>query len=252
MDIKNIGNTAFTGVAVTAVDEAASGYSHTFTDPGTLVAGQTIGTNKLVITPPSGKPVPLSTEAATYDETYTATGTTADSAAASATYKVKLEVTKAGITNAAITGLTPPTVGGTPVAAADVTDNSTADGIYGNNYSVDSVTWADSTGGTPGQFQAGKAYTATVVLTPNRNHTFAAPDATGFTVNTLAATTTGATDSDGNVLKYKLNGDGSLTLTYAFKTLPASSVTAVLDPVDYETVAVSSLSAAIAVDARIY
>jgi len=251
VDIKNIGNATFTGVAVTAVDEAASGYSHTFTDPGTLVAGQ-IGTNKLVITPPSGKPVPLSTEAATYDETYTATGTTADSATASATYKVKLEVTKAGITNAAITGLTPPTVGGTPVAAADVTGNSTADGIYGNNYSVDSVTWADSTGGTPGQFQAGKAYTVTVVLKPNQNHTFAAPDATGFTVDGLKASTTGATDSNGNVLKYKLNGDGSLTLTYAFKTLPASSVTAVLDPVDYETVTVSSLSAAIAVDARIY
>ena len=252
VDIKNIGNTAFTGVAVTAVDEAASGYSHTFTDPGALVAGQTIGANKLVITPPSGKPVPLSTEAATYDETYTATGTTADSTAASATYTVKLKVTKAEITNAAITGLTAPDVGGSPATTATVTDNSTADGIYGNKYSVDSVTWADSTGGTPVQFQAGKAYTVTVVLTPNRNHTFAAPDATGFTVDGLAATTTGATDSSGNVLKYTLNGDGSLTLTYAFKTLPASSVTAVLDPVDYETVAVSSLSAAIAVDARIY
>ena len=250
VNIKNIGNATFTGVAVTAVDEAASGYSHTFTDPGALVAGQTIGANKLVITPPSGKPVPLSTEAATYDETYTATGTTADSTAASATYTVKLKVTKAEITNAAITGITPPAVGGTPVTA--VTDNGTADNGYGNNYSVDSVTWADSTGGTPVQFQAGKAYTVTVVLKPNQNHTFAAPDATGFTVDGLKASTTGATDSSGNVLKYKLNGDGSLTLTYAFKTLPASSVTAVLDPVDYETVAVSSLSAAIAVDARIY
>lgn len=163
---------------------------------------------------------------------YSGYGTDTVSQPVKITYTYELTVNRAEIDHAAITGITKPTNGGTPDSTATLASGE-------QYYTAGSVTWTEAGGGAvSGSFQPGKSYKATVLLTPDTNHTFVDQDKNNGGKYTIEVDGTQVEAEWSLVPK---DGYSQVQLSYTYPALPADGLAITFDPKDYKTAELTRL-----------
>lgn len=233
-EIKNTGNDVFDSITVTETRDTDN-LADNLTKTGITLPLAVNGTATFTFD------VALNKDARTapYEAAFTIVGrNNADGSDVTITYTYQLEVAPVELDHATLNGLTAPAADGTPVSSVTKAD----DAAYNALYTVKSVTWTGDM--KDGKFRPGVAYTASITLEPTDTTNYVFVGGT-YKLDDVVATTSGT-------VSYKVNSDGTLTITHTYDVLAVSGVTGVLTPVDYSSAAITSLRAESGVTTRLY
>ena len=220
VQIKNIGNSPFTGLKVETQSSSTLTVTPTLTAVNAISTSNPLaigGTVNYTFTIPNSGSYTVGTYTVTFDITASA-GTEGSADSESTTYSYTLTVEPAEIDHAGITTSGVPTDGGNPNSITLRTE-------AGANYTAKITGWKGSDGATVTTFQPGVSYTATIELTPKANYVFVTENQNGggyYTVNTARESGTG---SDGGTLVKVNQSTDKVIMEYTFKAVAVGNPT---------------------------
>jgi uncharacterized repeat protein (TIGR02543 family) len=235
VNIKNTGNVALTSLTLSKSGTNASDFIENTTGMITANLGKE-GETSFTFTVPTDKTVSGTAYTVTFNLEGVADGD--PSKTVTATYTYNMKVIPAELDHATLTGLVAPVAGAEPDDSVVQEDGET----YNALYTVKSVTWTGDL--KDGKFQPGVQYAASITLEPTNTTNYVFVDGV-YKLDGVTAATSGT-------VSYKVNSDGTLTITHTYDVLAVSGVTGVLAPVDHSSASITSLSAMSGVETRLY